>query len=357
MTIKTSQLQAALKLLDLVPVRAGIRPSEFVRMETAEKGLVFSLASDLLGSVAVEGEPDGLPPRFYFDRVQFIPLVLSLDAGRDVEMSRAGENIVIRQGSRKASYSAVEEVTGYARVKPEGHQIVLDSDLMDQVKAAMSYIGRASMSPELMAVWYDSSMPGLLATDRFSVYGAKLKIETKRKSVAFPAALWGAASPGMIWHSADDSVSLSVPNGALRQTFTEAMASQFPLAPIRKALEGAAKYKPRLRFVAARMAEALQRMRACLTSAVSDTASVMVEAAKGKLVVQLVSGQVDLRETVKADVLDASASAEWLLSSILPFVSAMPSDAVVEAAWDDGTPFRFSSAKPDRILLSPRRAE
>jgi hypothetical protein len=359
MNVKSDRLKAALKILDMVPMRAGIRPSEFVRMEVESKRLSFSLASDLIGAVSVpfDGSPDGMPKEFFFDRGQFLPLVQSLADGRDVELSTNGDSVVLRQGSKRATYKALEKVAGYGKIQEPAEQgIVLDSVVLAEVSSAMNYIGKASMSPELMAVWYDPGLPGFLSTDRFSVYASKHRLKSKQP-IVLPAALAAVCWPGVVLHPGDAWVTVTSPEGWFQQSLMKEMAQQFPAKAVRRAVDGASKYPVHARFRAGRVADALGRMRSCLPSTAVDTASVRADFSPGKLVLQLEASQVEIKETVKVEAeAESSQTCDWLLVSLLPFLTDLPSDAVVEAAWEDASPFAFRCRQPDRILLSPRRA-
>jgi hypothetical protein len=357
MKLDTAAFRAAIRLVDFVPYRPGIHPSEFIGMSAGKNGLEFRLASDLVGVsyVPLPGGAEKLPPKFFFDRLQLVPFVNGLDEAKPFDLEFSDGAVVIRQGSRKARYSALGASHSYPNAEaPSGDGVVLDEALLGEVKLASNYAGRATMAPELMAVWFEPSLGGVCATDRFSIYYAEVKL--KAKAVIFPAAMADAYEPGLQIAMGESSVCLKSPSGLLFQTLTEPMLKKFPLASIRPYAQALKKFEPVLTFKRGQLPEALTRMRLCLPSAASEMASVEVSSVgTGKLRFHTRASQVELTETVKYEGA-SDIKAEWLLSSVLPFLASLQEDEDVQVSWEASSPYVFRAVKSRRVLVSARRS-
>src|ERR1700761_2823842 len=110
-------LENTVALIDSVPVRNGIKSSEFIRISKLGKdSAVFSLTSDMAAKAIVHtGEEYPFEDEMFLDRRIFIPFVNKgkESQAKDYMFIEKGEQIILKHGGRRAEYAKAKDITGY----------------------------------------------------------------------------------------------------------------------------------------------------------------------------------------------------------------------------------------------------
>src|SRR5208283_2190230 len=151
-TIERDELVRAVEVLNLVPQRAGIPSSDYVRVLATKKGLEMSLASSVRGIVRVEAK-GFIVDEFFVDRRLFMPFVLAGKSWKgDFRTTFDEKGWLLRQGSRRAEFVLKSEKVG-------GYGNWTDRDGMKEVKLSEEL--RKLLLASFNCATADPSMPQL----------------------------------------------------------------------------------------------------------------------------------------------------------------------------------------------------
>lgn len=242
-----TKLIEVLAFLDLVPQRAGIPSSDYLRAIFRKNVISISLASEVSGFAAIpftSGEWATPGEEIYFDRRLLFPFVMSGKGNqKPITLSRGQNNLVFTQGQRSATFSDSQPVGGYAQksdVSKVGDELKFSPDLRDLMAAATSCSTNDSSVPQLNCVLIRNGR--VYASNRTTVLRANCRGQKIDKAFDYPfpvatAALLGNPSIDKIV-ATENQITLcssQVP-GQLQETASAFAKKDFPSETIDKTL-------------------------------------------------------------------------------------------------------------------------
>lgn len=157
-TIDREEMLTAVKALDLIPTRAGVPSSDYVRLEFKKKEIYMALASVVIGNVHF-GVSDKLPDEkpFLLDRRLLFPFLLAGEKMKaDFHLENTDVLIRVIQGGRKAEFEKrQEDIGGYGKWHDYGDmkEILLSDTLRKMLKASASCSTADPALPQLNCVY------------------------------------------------------------------------------------------------------------------------------------------------------------------------------------------------------------
>ena len=132
-SVRTSDLQEAVRILNLVSSKTGTQSSDFFKVEPlSEAGVLsFSTAASAVAEVQIEGNgkwPYKQP--LYLERKTFTPFInYSTEVKNKNPFTFSDEKyLIVRHGERKAEFPSQPSVTGYADFPQNGKMNKLTTD-------------------------------------------------------------------------------------------------------------------------------------------------------------------------------------------------------------------------------------
>lgn len=363
MIVSREQMIRAVEILSLIPQRAGIPPSEYIKIEPRKKKLHLFLSSDALGRIEVD--IDGTWPvssPYFVDRSLFMPFVTAaknMSSTKDFVFEDAGESVLrIRHGRRKVVLSPLPSVTGYGKIEEEegSTELSLSERQKEIIQCAGPCATTDPISPHLNCVFMTED--GLvMASNQIVIFSG----QTKRFATTIPMPLY------MLQLLALDGVEklifskkqviMKLDCGEILQTVTHQALKKFPTATIIERIAASKKYTKAMSLDAAKLSEVLQRFATYMASVRRQDKVIMLRARQGKsdLIISAQIAAVKLTETMKMPspaMMDLKA--EWALEMVQPviaFLGAKKKRLVV--SYKKGAPY-FIDADDVKLLLAQK---
>jgi hypothetical protein len=162
----------AVDVLSLVPQRAGIPSSDFVRVLTKKNAIEMSLSSTVTGVVRVPLTDTLTPGPFFVDKGLFTAYIQAGKSWKgNFKMALTEDKWLIRQGSRKADFSMRKEpVSGYGvwRDRDKSKEIKLSEGLRKLLLASNHCSTADPALPHLNCVYIGGKL--VLSTNLISLF-------------------------------------------------------------------------------------------------------------------------------------------------------------------------------------------
>lgn len=360
MRVTSDDLLQALAIIDNVPSRAGIPPSEFIKVKAGKAQLSLSLSADVFGTVSIPGDVTENWIAF-LDRSSFVPFVrASKELGSKVafvfKRQEKSGRVVVKCGSRFGYFNKVTNVSGYSEVaNVPGIKTKLSSVQRAHVKLAAQYATPDPTVAYLNCVFFGKD-GGVLASNERSA----IRIESKSIGRALPIPL---GILNTLDHEAVKSVVLGETHakvnftiGYICQTVNQKTVKQFPVVALTKAMETAKGYPKRFSIDAKSLAGAIIRLGNYSSAVLKREAIVKVVGVKGEASIALVCHvpQGHFTETVPLKKeLTSDFEAEWLLNLMLPLATLDDARYLTVRFENKSTPYLVYS-KGMSLLVSRR---
>lgn len=366
MKVPIKELCGAASAIDLVPSRAGISTSEFIRLHCSKGKLRLSLAAEIYGATEAHQDPATTEEwEFFVDRATFIPFVnaaleLKQKAPFDFkhEPSKKGNaQLTVRCGRRRGVFQSATEITGYATPKEAaGLKLKLTANQQTILTLAVKYATPDPTIAHLNCV-YLQKRKAIMASNQLSAFWMEDPVVPF--SAPLPLLLMSVCERAdvkdLIVSAKSARVTMSC--GYLCQFTNQKAAEDFPYKQIIKNIQAAEAYRKQFTIAAASLMAVLKRLESYIVSVVKRDMVVTVHGSKGDTTLQLVASvpQGRFEETVEVlHPLRRDVECEWMLSLLLPLYEVAGKLGNITVKYDEGSPFLFSS-KGMRLLASRKQ--
>lgn len=245
-TIPKDSLEGAIKIVDNVPARNGIKCSEYIRISKAGKdGAHFSLSSDLSArSLVRNGAKFPFASDVFLDRRLFVPFVAGGKESKTTTyefLIRDGGKLLVKHGNRRAVYEGLQPVSGYESLPAieSPHETELDKSWIGMVDVASDCATDDPISPNLNCVYLypDKKQLEVIASNGTVVFlGTVEKQKTIREPIAFPLKLIDSLkldnASKLVW--TNKLAVVEFPKGKIWQAVKIKARKHFPVHDLRK---------------------------------------------------------------------------------------------------------------------------
>lgn len=363
MKLPVGEVVEALGSICLINARAGITPSEFVKVARVGDRITFALAAEVYGvTFANATEPDtGKDWVAYIDRASFVPFV---NAARELRSKAAfefvmlkGGVLLVKQGRRKATFSKIDEIKGYTETANfKGKTLKLTSVQKGILQIASRYATSDPTIAHLNCVMLLKSRAALASND---VAIAMIEDSIIPITVPLPVQLISSIDTPLARRLTvkNNFAKLTLTNGWLCQTPNAKAVTAFPTKQILAAFESAAQYKKRFTMDGGMLLSTLKRLEAYIALVVKRDLLVQVTGAVGdkRVVFSCQAPQGLFQENLAVTKpLRRAVECTWLMSHLLPLAEVSSTLGDIHVHYEDAegkTPFYFRS-KHIRLLIS-----
>lgn len=363
-TVPKEMIEKALKLIDNVPTRNGIKSSEFIKVSPLGKeAATMSLSSDIAGKVTLKtGAEYPFSEELYLDRRLFMPFI---NQGKESKTSdylfiEKDNQLIVKHGQRKAVYAKAKEVSGYEEPgKLEKAAIAeVSKTWTNLVDVASTCATPDPITPTINCVYLKQNGEYLeaLSTNGTIVFLGKVKVDKKFKSeIAFPLSLVdsltteGAAK--LVW--TDKLAVIEYKRGRIWAAVKSKARKSFPHEPIRKMVGKVDKSRLVVEFNASSFARAVGRLLSYIAPIGVQNVTLEIHVVKGDKKVVVAAGPPESRftETVYAlNVCKFDVQLEWPMSQVMPVILYSKDAGSIRVHQDDNKPSAFVTNELTMII-------
>lgn len=366
MKVPIKDLCSAASAIDLVPSRAGISTSEFIRLHCSKGKLRLSLAAEIYGTTEAKIDPPSSEEwEFFVDRATFIPFVnaalelrqkspfdFKYDAGK-----KGNSQLTVRCGRRRGVFQSATEITGYkAPQEDPGVKLKLTANQQLILNLAVKYATQDPTIAHLNCVYLQRGK-AIMASNQLAAFWMEDAVVPM--SAPLPLLLLAVSERADVRELivSQKSARVTMACGYLCQFTNQKAAEDFPYKQIEKNIKAAEAYRKQFTIDAASLMAVLKRLESYIASVVKRDMVVSVHGNKGENTLQLVAAvpQGRFEETVEVlHPLRRDVECEWMLSLLLPLFDVADKLGHIVVKYDDGSPFLFSS-KGMRLLASRKQ--
>ena len=359
MIIKATDLVSAIDILSMVPQRAGVAQSEFIRLKSNGKALRLFLASEASATAKLK-PTDGDCPEFDFfiGRTLLIPFVSVARGSAKGEFSFEvkADRLIIKQGRRRASYSNTQSVPDYtdASVPMEGEKS--GKFTAEQIKALQlvaKYPDATNMQPHIQVIGVSKKHGALMATDRHTLI--MVQCEDLPFNSPLPPIIAGVLTEDSTVYVSKVGVRVDFQNASFYQALSEYAVKDFPYDSIVKAFESVTSLPLLAEFPVSRTSDMIGRLKSYISNLINEDTALAITAKAGKpiLTCKVKSTFSAFTEGVKLPVNFAQdVDTEVKLTAVPDFFSALPPEANVKLHGDAGKPIYFVCPKVKTHLIA-----
>lgn len=330
-TVSKEALFHAIDLLELVPTRPGIPASEYIKAERGKLGFVnFQIASEISGFIPLKGDGEWPAKLWYIDRRLFIPFVLAgkaLKTKSDFEFTLDTELLVIKHGSRKASFTKSPDVPGYGELPTgSGSAISLSPESLGLIACAREFASGDPTTPELNCVFIEPSTSKgdlrIYAATKRIIYaarsGEKVKMPSSLPMPPFLVSLLTNEHLKKLYWTKKEIV-LEFDTGRVWQA-TSVKAGRFPVAAVQKWMTEGKTYPEAFHVDSKLFAAAVSRLGTYLTAVRREDWVLIIRGTKGSNKLSLTSSvpQSSFKETVSGATIKTDVEVKWPLDLLVP---------------------------------------
>lgn len=358
MIVIAKHLIEAVEAISLIPPRAGIVSSEFIRIRYAGGKMKLAMAAEAYGEVSVPGKGtlgSGKDWQFWVDRSLFEPFVLAAREKPTAEFKFLGaERLVVKCGRRRARFNKADAIAGYA-VPPSDAGTVIK--LTDTQKQLLQLAGAYATHDPTLADYncvYLKEGTGILAASHSSAFHAIDK--TVKATVPLPLLLVGLMTSSKPYDISlvKKSVLLQFPFGAICQLMNQKAKAGFPAKSLLKQLDEAASFPSRFTIKATSLLNALKRQEAIIAASVKrDLVAKMWGPAGNKWIhITCVAPQGQFTERVLLrSPLAKDINCEMLMAQLLPLAEHANALVDIEVKFRKDSSF-YISGHGIRMLIA-----
>lgn len=354
MKVPVQDLIEATRAICLIPSRAGIMSSEFIRLRADKKTLKLSLAAEMYGTTsAAASEPTDKAWTFYVDRASFSPFVniaeaLGTKKPFQFQITTVDDKpqLIIRSGARKAVFQSVNAIEGYSdKDEFKGKVLKLTRDQKDWLRLAVKYATSDPTFAHLNCV-YLSKRTSVMSSNQL----AALVIEDKAApmSVPLPLLLLSILDSDKVESIlvSETFARVELSCGYLCQLTNAKASADFPHKAISKNVGAGGKTKKRFVLKASSLLAALKRLEAYIATIVRRDMTVTITGKTGEKLIKLIASMPSgkFEELVRIEsALSEDIHFELLLAMLLPLADVAKKIGQVTVRYNDDSPFHFSA--------------
>jgi len=347
--LEKDELVKAAEVLDLVPQRAGIPSSDYVRVRTGKFGLEMSLASSVSGVIRVRAKiPEA--SEFFVDRRLFLPFVLMGKNWKgDFRTAFDERKWLLRQGSRRAEFAVREsKIGGYGvwRDKDGLKEIRLSENLKQLLRASFSCATSDPSLPQFNCVYLGGNLV-MASNDTVLFVGvAKKKDDLK---FPFPVEIIPLLSDGAVQGVGleGDRVLLDCGLGLIEGSVSAVAQKQFPKAQLVQRVAEGQRWPLLAKLPAERLARLMTRLTNYLTGIRREDWMLTMEMSEGRLRASVRVTQGKFEEVMELEDGVKEGTVLWPLDQVQPVlehIGRMGETLTVRVDEKKRTPYLISGA-------------
>lgn len=355
--IKKDEMLQAISVLDLVPQRAGIPSSDYVRVLSDSRSLEMALSSSVSGVVSLKMDGAKADKNMMFvDRRLFIPFI---QMGRgwkgDFKFSVSEQKWVVRQGSRQAEFALKKDtVLGYPVFKSlkDLKEIKLSENLRKLLLASNQCATADPSLQHLNCVYIGGKT--VMATNLAVMFvGARDKEDSMR--FAFPVGVIPLLGDGLVLGVGveNDKVILDCGCGYIEGMVSAVAKKDFPRDSILSNVKKGRDWPTLLRLPAEKLAKMLVRLSEYLASVKREDWVVRLDVSGGKVKATVRVQQGKFEESIDIEDSKAEGVIEWPLEIVHPVLSYIAENGeTVKVKVDDRkkTPYLISGGGVEMMI-------
>jgi hypothetical protein len=365
LTISAIALVDAISVIDLVPARAGVTPSEFIQVEKKKNKLYFSLASEVYGTVYAKAitQEDG-DWIFHLDRTSLVPFIMvaqkiinAPDFNFSLEEKKKAKVLIIKSGRRKVIFNQISFIAGYPTYTSEkGITIPLDTRQRRLLQLGACY---ATSDPTLeyvncVQIKKDTA---ILASNRVILFYGENK--TIPLSLPLPLLLLKLIDEEAVKSVAlsKEIIKLVFKQGFISQAINEVARTDFPTKQLMTQFKSGKSYKTQFKLKATSFLKAIERLEIYIRGVVSRELLVNLKCDKGstKLLLYCDTPQGRFSETVTlSSEARIDIQCEWMLAALTPLIMHAKKLGTLQVKFDKDTPYHISSDDKIEVVISKR---
>jgi hypothetical protein len=341
-------LITAIDVLSLVPQRAGIPSSDFVKVTPKKNKVEMALSSTVTGvvRVPVEGLLDR-PGEFFIDKGLFQAYV---QAGKgwkgNFRMAFTEGKWHLRQGSRHAELAMRSEaVSGYSSWQERNMKEIRLSEQLRKLLLASNFCSTADPSlPELNCVYIGGKL--VLSTNKISLFvGIRDKEDSLR--IPFPVGLIPLLGDSLVRGVGieDDRVILDCGCGYIEGSVSAVAQKSFPKKNIVEQIAKGRNWPTLVRLPAEKLAKVLTRLSGYLANVKREDWLVVLTIADGVVKASVKVQQGKFEEKMEFENVKVEGQVRWPLELVQAVVEYM-------AANGESVKVRVDEKKHSPYLLS-----
>lgn len=344
-TIESDKIIQAVEAISLVPSRAGITSSEFVRLESTSHQLTFSMASEVYGTTWAPKRGSSKRWVFHVDRASFIPFILASRTFQSKALFRfilrvAGDNshLVVRCGNRKAVFQKIDVMHDYTEdEKPKGAKLLLTSSQKSLLRLAAKYATQDPTYAHLNCVYLHKGK-AVLASNRIAAFVGRDLVAPM--SAPLPPLLLSLFDSNIVKQMivSKKQARLELTCGYICQLINEEAVRDFPLRDLLAAVRKAARLPKVFSIKARSFLASLERLQEYVNVLTKREMLVEVSGKQGDAYLSMScsvpNGKFEerLRLTSK---LGQDVVCKWLMKNILPLSDVVNDIKSIDVHYDD----------------------
>jgi len=370
--IEVVDMQAALKVLDLVPSKSGMTASDFIRADlTHPNKASFHLTSDLMGVATAPARGRWLPKTpYYIDRRLFQPFVVSVPLNEHKDDNRRktspfvwyekDKKICISWGNRKLELENAPDAAGYGYFTrlEKLKRLQIDKKLVGALLAASSCSTNDPSVPQLNCIYLHKGK--VYATDNVSLFTAVHEV-LKDAHVPFPVSIVGTMSNELASsvYYGENVVTVLCKNGRVEQLVQVRAKDEFPFSEADERLKWSSRFKPIFSCKSSKFAEITSRLAVYLSGVRREDWVLKAQCEVGNTYVKLICdiAQGRFQETLKLkSSLDSTVVIEWPLDRLVEvfrYLGFLETDVVVKVE-HPGNRMHVIEAGDVRLLVAAK---
>lgn len=356
--VEKLELLNAVQVLDMVPQRAGVPASDYVRVIARKKGLEFSLASSV--SVVVRVKTSGrlvdTDEPFFVDRRLFVPFVLTGKEWKGMfKMAMNGDRWEIRQGSRKAELALrSDKVEGYSNW-PEYKglkEVKLSEDLRRLLLVSSSCASADPSMQHLSCVYIGGRL--VLASNQVVLFVGDSKKDGGLK-FPFPIGVIPLLGSGLVKGVGvvGELVVLDCGCGFVEGTVSVPAQKSFPRRKIIEQVNTARKWPTIGRLPAEKLSKAITRLVGYLVGVKREDWVLKLELGSGKVRATVRVRQGNFEELMDAEDATKDAVVELpleLVLSVVEHIAGKSEKLRIRVDEKKKTPYLLTGGEVDLII-------
>ena len=356
--IEKKDILNAVKVLELVPLRAGVPSSDFIKMTARKQSILMSLSSTVTAVVRAPYQSGGLEQKVIFiDRGLFTAYVLAGAKWKgDFEFGLDEDKLHLKQGRRKAEFNLrAEPLGGYGewRTKDGHKEIKLDENLKNMLLASNACATGDPSMPHLNCVYINGQL--VLSTNDRSLFVGRRSTKEDGLEIPFPVGIIPLLGGDLVDSVGvdGDRVVLDCGCGYVEGTVSAPAKKDFPKAGMEKSIKVARAWPLFVNLPATKIERILERLVAYLPSVKREDWVVTLQLSKGQVKAYVAVQQGRFEESTKVEGLAEEGNIKMRLDMVYPVIRYIastdtkenPAEIFIRVDESKKTPFHIANDK------------
>jgi len=357
--VEKQQLLDAASILELVPQRAGVPSSDFVRVRHGKKYIEMSLSSVVNAVVRVAGKNLEEAKDFFVDRRLLIPFIQVGKGWKgDFKLGLEDSKWLLKQGSRTAELTMrMEPLGGYGswREKAGLKEVKLSEELRKLLLVSQGCATADPSLPFLNCVYIGEKL--VLATNGTLMFvGLRQKQDSLR--FPFPIGVIPLISDSLVQAVGveGDQVILDCGIGFIEGSVSAITRKDFPKKSIVERAQAAKAYPVLTKLPAERVARMLERLSGYLASVKREDLILRLEVGGEKVKAIVRVQQAKFEESIEVEDLKGEGTLDFpfdLVKPVLDYIAEHDEKITIRVDEKKKSPYLISGASV--ALLVARR--